>query len=173
MSNFKITAEDLTWLDDPVNDPQDHCLHGHAVAQIGERTVEYTCTVSATALYLLKTLTEDHAIGQDNQLLPCCGHFLIASEDLMNTTIIGCDYGEDWSVEHSGEQVILTLKDGYQVSVPIDEYRAEVYRFADKIEAYYNSCPPREDHTDEFKRNGYIAFWNEWHRRRNAVVIDQ
>ena len=152
MSNFKITAEDLTWLDDPVNDPQDHCLHGHAVAQIGERTVEYTCTVSATALYLLKTLTEDHAIGQDNQLLPCCGHFLIASEDLMNTTIIGCDYGEDWSVEHSGDHVILTLKDGYQVSVPIDEYRAEVYRFADKIEAYYNSCPPREEHTDEFKK---------------------
>ena len=37
----------------------------------------------------------------------------------------------------------------------------------------YNSCPPREEHTDEFNRNGYVAFWNEWHRRRNSVVIDQ
>lgn len=169
MTKFSIDATELTWLEDPVNDPDDQCLHGHAVATIGQRKLEFVCTVSATALYLLKTLTEDHAIGQDNQMLPCCGHFLIANESLDNVTIIGCDHGEDWSVEHSGDQVILTLKDGYQVSVPIDEYRAEVFQFADKIEAYYNSCPPREEPANEFSRNGYIAFWNEWHRRRAAM----
>ena len=75
MSQFKIDATDLTWLDDPVNDPQDHCLHGHAVAQIGERTVEYTCTVSATALYLLKTLTEDMRLVRTISFSPAAAIF--------------------------------------------------------------------------------------------------
>lgn len=166
MTNFKIDVTDLHWLDDPVNDPEDHCLHGHAVAKIGERKLEYDCTVSATALYLLKTLTEDHMIGKDNQILPCCGHFLIANDDLTNVTIAGCAYGLDWSVMHSGEQVRLVLEDGYEVSVPLEEYRKAVYQLADKIESYYNACPPRKELTDQFEKNGYAAFWNEWYRRR-------
>lgn len=167
MGTFKIDADDLHWLSDPVNDPEDHCLHGHAVALIGDRTLAYDCTVSATALYLLKTLTEDHMMGQDNQLLPCCGHFLIANDELTNVTIIGCAYGIDWSVIHEGESIKLVLEDGYEENIPLDEYRDEVYRFADKIEAYYKACPPRKEYTDAFDRNGYTAFWNEWHRRRD------
>lgn len=173
MSKFKITADDLQWMDDPLDDPDDLCLHGHAVAQIGERRLEYTCTVSATALYLLKTLTEDHIIGKDNQMLPCCGHFFSPNEALDNVTIIGCDYGVDWSVVHSGDSVRLILEDDYEVSVPITEYRKEVCRFADEIENYYQSCPAKQIPDHEFRRNGYLAFWNEWHRRRNSVVIDQ
>ena len=166
MSAFSISATGLTWLSDPVNDPLDHCLHGHAIARVGERTVAYDCTVSATALYLLKTLTEDHVPGQQIQLLPCCGFFLIADVDLQNVTIIGCDNGEDWSVIHEGNDVTLILSDGYSVTLPLEEYRQTVCHFADTIEAYYNACPPRAELTDEFDRNGYTAFWNEWHRRR-------
>lgn len=165
MSNFKITADDLQWLDDPVDDPDDLCLHGHAIARIGDRTLEYTCTVSATALYLLKTLTEDHIIGTDNQMLPCCGHFFSPNETLDTVAIIGCDYGVDWSVIHAGDCVRLILEDGYEVRVPIMEYRKEVCRFAGAIEKYYDSCPAKQIPEDAFRRNGYTAFWNEWHRR--------
>ena len=49
----------------------------------------------------------------------------------------------------------------------IADYKEEVFRFADKVEALYNSCAPKEVPENEFRRNGYIAFWNEWHRRRN------
>ena len=74
--------------------------------------------------------------------------------------------GLDWSVLHDGELVRLRLDDGYEQTVPLAAYRAEVFRFADKIEAFYASCTPKVLPTDAFARNGYLAFWNEWRRRR-------
>jgi hypothetical protein len=41
-----------------------------------------------------------------------------------------------------------------------------VFNFCDKIEAFYNGCMKKNIPDDEFERNGYIAFWNEWNRRR-------
>ena len=69
------------------------------------------------------------------------------------------------SVIHSGDSVRLILDDGYEVSVPLEEYREEVIRFTDLIEDYYRTCPPKVLPKDEFDRNGYLAFWNEWRRR--------
>lgn len=163
---FRIDADHLQWIDGREDNCEDLCLHGHAAAYIGDRKLEYDATVSATALYLLKSLTEDHVIYEDNQMLPCCGFFLIADERLENVAISGCPNGVDWSVLHDGEQVRLVLEDGCQSVMPLNEYREEVFRFADKIEAFYRSCPPRKLPEDEFGRNGYIAFWNEWYRRR-------
>ena len=48
-----------------------------------------------------------------------------------------------------------------------DKYKAEVFRFADKIEAFYNACTPKVIPDDTFWKNGYVAFWNEWHSRRS------
>lgn len=168
MGKFFIDATELCWIDGSADNSEDLCLHGHAVAHIGEERLEYDCTVSATALYLLKTLTEDHMIHKDNQMLPCCGDFCIPDAKLENVTICGCGNGIDWTVKHSGGDVILALENGAETAVPIEEYRQEVYRFADKIEDYYKSCSPKKIPKDKFSHDGYIAFWNEWHRRRNA-----
>ena len=65
------------------DDADDLCLHGHAVAYIGNRKLEYECTVSATALYLLKSLTEDHIMCEDNQILPCCGFLIFQMKHLI------------------------------------------------------------------------------------------
>lgn len=167
MGKFLIDATELWWIDGSADNPEDLCLHGRAVACIGGEKLEYDCTVSATALYLLKTLTENHIIHEDNQMLPCCGHFYIPDAELENVTICGCDNGIDWTVKHNGRDVILTLENGTEVTVPLEEYRQEVYRFADKIENYYKSCSPKKLPEDKFSYDGYIAFWNEWHRRRN------
>ena len=166
MGVFQIEATDLAWINGAKDDPNDLCLHGHAIARIGERVLEYDATVSAAAWYLLKTLTEDHIIHESNQMMPCCGFFLIPNGDLTEVSIIGCDNGIDWSVIHEGGSVKLILEDGSEEIVPIGSYAAEVCRFADKIEAYYSACTPKAMPKDEFDRNGYIAFWNEWHRRR-------
>ena len=168
MNIFKIDAHDFYWLCD---EEDDLCLHGAACAIIGERRLEYDCTVSATALYLLKTLTQDHIIYTDNQLLPCCGHFYIPDDDLQNVMISGCPNGIDWTVRHEGDSVVIELEDGYSVRVPLCEYRDEVFRFADMIEDHYSSRPPKNLPQDEFLRNGYIAFWNEWHRRRGDRAV--
>ena len=173
MAGFQIDAEKFYWIKgDAEDDPEDLCLHGDASAVIGDETFSYSCTVSATALYLLKSLTENHIIYEDNQMLPCCGHFLIANDTLSEVYIYGCPNGVDWSIIHEGDTVRLITESGKETVVPLAEYQKEVFRFADKVEAYYQSCAPKilpED--DEFTRNGYTAFWTEWRRRRYGTNV--
>ena len=164
--SFSIDATNFKWIDG-IDEREDLCLHGHAVAYIGQKKLEYDATVSATALYLLKTLTENHIINTDNQLLPCCGFSIFANESLDNVLISGCDNGIDWSVIHDRDRVILELEDGTRDEIPIDEYKRVVFAFADKVEAFYKSCAQKKLPNDKIDRDGYIAFWNEWHRRRN------
>lgn len=164
---FSICADNLSWIDGSKDNPDDLCLHGHVVAIIGDHKLEYDAAVSATALYLLRTLTEDHVISQDNHMLPCCGHFMIPNEELDSVTICGCPNGIDWSVMHNGDgSITMELEDGTKEKVAIEDYRDEVYRFADAIENFYSSCSPKNVPEDINDKNGYIAFWNEWHRRR-------
>lgn len=167
MGLFSIEATSFEWIGATKDDPDDLCLHGHAIACIGDHKLEYDATISATALYLLKTLTEDHIMDTENQMLPCCGHFVIPNDTLDNVTILGCPNGIDWSVIHDGDTVILELSDGTKERISIEDYRKAVLTFADKVEAFYKSCTPKRKPEEEFDRNGYIAFWNEWHRRRN------
>lgn len=168
MGIFRIDADHLCWINGTEDDPEDLCLHGHAVALIGEEKLEYEATISATALYLLKSLTENHIIYEDNQMLPCCGFFYIPDETLSNVTISGCPNGIDWSVIHEDDVVRLILGNGQEQRISLEDYRKEVFRFADKIERFYQSCAPKILPDDPFDRNGYLAFWNEWHRRREG-----
>ncbi|XCP86349.1 hypothetical protein ABXS75_05990 [Roseburia hominis] len=170
MGFFSIDATDFEWIDGSKDDPEDLCLHGHAIAYIGTHKLEYDATISATALYLLKTLTEDHIIDTDNQMLPCCGFSIYPYPDdsLDNVIICGCPNGIDWTVLHDGNTIILELDDGTRERISLDDYKNEVFRFADKIEMFYKSCTPKKLPEDKLDRDGYIAFWKEWHRRRNA-----
>ena len=166
MGIFKIDVNDFKWITGPEDDPQDLCLHGHVIARIGETVLEDDGTVSATALYLLKTLTEDKVMAQfDIQMIPCCGHTIFANKELTEVMISGCPNGTDWSTLHEGDSVRLILPAGHEEVVELSAYREEVLRFAEKVEAFYNSCAPKELPANEYDRNGYIAFWNEWHRR--------
>lgn len=167
MGVFQIDATDFQWINGDADDPEDLCLHGNVKAVIGEETFEFDGTVSASALYLLKTLTQDHRAGEDNQMIPCCGFFLIANVDLTEVIISGCPYGIDWTVEHVSDGVKITTESGHVTRVPMPAYKEEVLRFADKVEAYYKKCSPKKLPKDKFDRNGYLAFWNEWHRRYN------
>jgi hypothetical protein len=162
---FKIDVTDFEWIDGPADDPKDLCLHGKVTAQIGEEILEDDGTVSASALYLLRSLTENHRTGTLMQMIPCCGHSMIANDDLTEVYISGCFNGTDWTVEQVSGGVKITTESGKVTFIPMEEYRAEVFRFADKVEAYYASCAPKEPY-DDFARKGYTAFWNEWRRRR-------
>lgn len=165
MALFEINATELGWIGGTQDEPDDLCLHGHAVAFIGGERLEYDCTVSAAALYLLKSLTEDHIAGEDNQLLPCCGFFLCPDERGENVTIVGCGNGADWSVLHEGGSVRLITASGRETSVPLGDYAREVCSFADEVAAYYAACSPKPEPGDEFERRGWAAFRREWKRR--------
>ena len=169
MKNFRIDADNYTWINNKKDDPEDLCLHGHAIAVFGNEKLEYDATVSAAALCLLRTITEDHIINEGLQLFPCCGHSLIPNEDLSEVYIIGCNSGIDWTVLHENDIVKIILENGTEMQIRFEEYKKEIFAFADKVEAFYNACSPKILPNDEFERNGYIAFWNEWHKRRNEI----
>jgi len=63
-SQFNIEILDLYWINGEKDNPDDLCLHGNVSVKIGEEVVadNYGCTISSTALYLLKTLKLDHII---------------------------------------------------------------------------------------------------------------
>ncbi len=166
---FSITVSNLRWLEG-VNPAEDLCLHGDATAIIGDEVLQYdNATVSSTALYLLKSMKEDHEINKSNQMLPCCGFFMIANETLSKVDICGCPNGVDWSVFHENDDVILITETGKRTVIPIDEYRETVFAFADLIESFYKSSEDKIISEDEFDRNGYIAFWNEWNALRHKI----
>lgn len=78
MGTFKISVDRFSWICGPEDDPDDRCLHGHVAVQIGENVMEGDGTVSATALYLLKSLKEDKRMSPHSiQMVPCCGFFLL------------------------------------------------------------------------------------------------
>ena len=172
MGVFKIRADQFEWINGAKDDPQDLCLHGRVTAQFGDTILEDHGTVSATALYLLKTLTEDKLMQPyDIQMIPCCGYFLMANSDLTEVQISGCDTGTDWSTIHEGDSVRFILPTGQEEVVSLREYQYEVLDFAKSVKRYYDACTPKEIPEDEFDRNGYIAFWNEWHRRYNEGLM--
>ena len=164
---FSIGFDNIGWLKGLEDDPRDCCAHAHTVAHIGEETFEYDATVSATALYLLKSLSEDHRAYTQEQFLPCCGFDIIASKESDNVVILGCANGIDWNLVHIDDAVLITTNTGEKTEVPMGEYREEVIKFADRVEAFYESQPPRKPaKEDEY---AYRAFWKEWHRRRREA----
>ena len=54
---FRIEVDNLGWIDMRKDNCEDLCLHGYVTVYIGKRKLAYKATVSATALYLLKSLT--------------------------------------------------------------------------------------------------------------------
>ena len=165
---FTIDFDNIGWLEGLEDDQGDYCAHAHAVARIGEESFEYNTTVSATALYLLKSLTEDHRAYYEEQFLPCCGFNIFEKNDgTGDVVVLGCPNGIDWDLVHREGMVMITTDSGAETAVPFDEYRDEVIRFADKVEAFYDSQPPRRPSKDDAA--AYRAFWEEWHRRRREA----
>lgn len=164
---FKIHANKFFWLKES-NEETDLCLHGDVITVIGDETFRYEeTTVSSTALYLLKSLSQDHIIGKDNQMLPCCGFSIYCYDDSDDVFIVGCNNGIDWTIIHENEGVRLITESGKETKVDFYKYKKEVFKFADSVEAFYNSSLSKILPENEDDKDGYISFWNEYRRRRN------
>ena len=168
---FELRLLRLHWLD-TLPAEEDLCAHGYVAVRLGKRvlcdeTDEWT--VSAAALYLLRTLTADHtpACPVGDQLLPCCGFTMWPDETSDDVLMMGCPNGVDWQVEHQDNQVQLTAPGDETVRVAFEEYRTQVLRFVDQVEAFYQGSVPKQVPADAYDAQGYERFWVEWHRRRN------
>lgn len=164
---FSILYEDFQWMNGDMDNPEDLCLHGLVSVLIGAESFTYPCCISAAALRLLKTLTEDHEVtNSGEQMLPCCGHSMIANDTRDSVAIIGCDNGIDWTVRHEEGGIRLITNSGRQAVIDPVLYSSEILRFADAVETFYKSCSQKVLPENEIDCEGYQTFWNEWHRRR-------
>ena len=162
------------WLEN-VNPENDLCAHGGVEIQANEITFSdgsYTnWTVSASALYFLRTITQDHTKEKPvyEHLIPCCGFCMYAQGEGEDVVLFGCPNGIDFEVKHMDDKVILKKSEKEETTITFGEWQQAIYSFADSVEAFFRSSQPKQpfDQTDS---EGYIAFWNEWKRRRHAKI---
>jgi hypothetical protein len=132
-------------------------------------TIGKNLTVSAAALYLLRTLSVPHTknVPVGDHLFPCCGFSMCDLPEQENVVICGCPNGEDFEVFHdvSGAGVMIRAMDGREWRVEWPEWRAAVFEFADKVAEYYAVCSPKQPY-DEEDDKGFRKFAVEWERRR-------
>ncbi len=169
--SFEIKILDLHWINDKKDDPNDKCAHGHVYLRIGTDVLSdntaQSWTVSSTALYLLRTLTDNYEPGDfGSQLLPCCGHYMIIEENTNKVLIFGCPNGIDWTIVHEGDIVKLVTLSGTVALIDRDAYKDIVYEFADQVEKFYQSSSPKNIPTYDLDKIAYGEFWNEWRKLR-------
>lgn len=160
-NDFKITIKKLYWIDGSQVNKEDLCLHGDVEIRLNNQIIAYSPTVSAAALRLFRSIQNNHEGHKGNQLFPCCGHTMIANDTLTTVDILGCDDGLDWSVTHNDGMVTIEADDQETVTT-LNRYKDEIFNFVNQVEDFYEQAGERILPDEDFERNGYIAFWNEW-----------
>jgi hypothetical protein len=160
------------------DDPQDQCAHGYMEFAIdGVQFIskdDGDWTVTAAALYLLRTIASDHGggnsvVGTYNYLIPCCGHVVWPEEGgKYSFIILGCDSGIDPSVIHHDDSVEISLADK-SVTVSATDWTTAVLGYVDQVQQFYDQSTPKEPPEDEFDRQGWDFFWEEWRMLRCAA----
>jgi len=161
----------LHWIrDDGADDPCDLCAHSPVRLQIGSDTLvspeDGDFTVSAAAIYLLRTLHRDHT-NEDrvsDQLFPCCGHAMYNTGD-EDVLICGCPNGSDVSVIHDVDGTVrLTSAKGKSYVVPAIEWQRATHEFSKTVLDFYNHSLPKTPE-DDIDIAGYAKMMDEWMRR--------
>ena len=142
----------------------DCCIHGNVIFKIGDNLLSDNTEwcVSASAYRFLHTLFENHFMGSEEFLIPCCGHFMIPSEDKTSVNISGCSNGIDFNIIHEDDSITVATADNAEYHIPFEEYKSAVISFAKQVMDFYKANPPRE-FEDDFDKEGYSAFVAEWH----------
>lgn len=170
-NNFELKLIDLHWLNN-FDDNNDLCAHGRVFLKVGNEIVcdenSLDVTVSATALYLLRSLTENYKKGDyGSQILPCCGFFTYFDENL-RAAFSGCPVGIDWTITHINDDLIQhTTENGNSTIISKENYKKIVFDFVDKVEEFYNSSLPKILPDDDLEIESYEEIWKEWHTLRN------
>jgi hypothetical protein len=168
----------LRWIHDAVDDPMDLCAHGDVEFRIGDDLLlsvqdGNALTVSAAALYLLRTLSTPHTreapVG--DHLFPCCGFAMYDVAAEPDVVVCGCPNGHDFEVRHqgSGDGVVVQAGNGCEWSVSWPDWQAAVFAFADRVSEFYAACSPKEPFGPE-ETAGVRKFAAEWVRRRGTPL---
>ena len=173
----ELEVSDLQWINGPDDDPKDQCAHGRVAVSVDgvelASVSEGLWTVSAVALYLLRSLEHDHcqasSVAEGSQLFPCCGFSVWQQDGRFPVVIIGCPDGVDIWIRLEDGQVILQ-RDELSMAVPAEGWKATVLGFVAAVENFYEQASPKETPADPEDRAGWQAFWDEWRQRKAAAT---
>ena len=131
-------------------------------------------TVSAAALYFLRTVSSDHtkedSVTETNYLIPCCGFSVVPDvESKYGFVIIGCPSGIDLTLTHSGADVTISFGDK-EATVSKGQWAKAVLTFSDHVQDFYSLSDTKEAIEDDHDRLGWERFWNEWREQREIVA---
>lgn len=163
---FCIDILELCWLNGM---PEEHdlCAHGIVRIHLGESVLEDEVSMSASALHLLRTLVDDHEPDEMAKLFPTDGFCWTPVGD--SIYLGGCPNGGfDGRVTHEDGFVCIVLEGLPEVRVPPEQYRAEIFRFADAVEGLFRQSKPKVP-VSELDCLWYPVFWEEWHRLRSIT----
>jgi hypothetical protein len=172
-----LRATSINWLNGSPLSAGDLCAHGK-VELFADGTPLITpgqddLTLSAAALYLLRTLKDDHTpdnpVAEANLLFPCCGHAVFKNNGRYGVVCIGCPNGVDVYVRHEGDQVSLQRAGSDERhTVSVQEWRRAVIAFVAQVEQFYETNERSEPSTPE-DEEGWRLFWQEWQSRVEAA----
>ena len=163
----------MRWIKGSEDDPADLCAHGDFEFRIdgdvlSDGSAGRGLTLSAAALYLLRTLSRSHTKGEPvgDHLFPCCGHAMYDLPDQGEVVIVGCSNGEDFEVDHreGDASVLVRAAGGREWSVDRDSWQDAVFTFADAVSEFYARSSAKRPRADDAA--GFRAFQAEWERRR-------
>ena len=170
-----LSLSDLGWLDGRPDDHNDRCAHGRVCLEVDGtflmRPEDGAWTVSASALFLLRTLTDDHTpdepVAEASQLFPCCGFNVAEGSDRYPGLCFGCPTGIDVWVQHADGQVTLT-RGNLQATIPFRDWVRAVHAFADDVTRLYAESAPKAAPDNAAEANAWATFWTEWRSLRTA-----
>ena len=179
MSNlFELKIMRQHWIkDDGTYDNEDLCSHGLIYLKIGDEILSDTetgsWTTTAAGLHLLRTLYSDYHSGDyAGQLIPCCGHFMIPSNDNTRADIFGCPNGIDWSVYHKENMVEIITDKGANITIAFDDYRKSIIDFVSDVELFFGNPKDKVIPDDDLTKNAFNLFWTEWHALKKQDIIN-
>ena len=173
-----LEAIEMQWIRGEGDDPLDLCAHGRVRFEIDDavfvRPEDGVWTVSAAALYLLRTLehehTAKHSVAQYNFIFSCCAHACwLAGDGEFKVICMGCNKGIDIDVRFAGISVEIGGLGGKRKVVQAPEWQAAVFQFVDQVYSFYDRSDSKVAPSDPQDAEGWDAFWTEWHRRRGGL----
>ncbi len=164
-----LEVKSFNWVKGTVDDPRDYCAHGRVMFRVNDvifvKPEDGEWTVSATALYLLRSLTLDHVksnlIAEGNFLFPCCAFSVWPIKDKFGVICMGCHNGMEVYIRHREGKVNLSSSAGTEI-VSETEWREAVISFATSVRTFYLRSSPKIKIEDEYNAQGWKEFWREW-----------
>ena len=167
------------WIRNKGDDPTDQCAHGYVDFSINGCSIvskaDGVWTVSATALFLLRSVDADHteqkSITGGNYIFPCCGFSVYPIQDEgFSCVVLGCPNGIDLSIRHTGNMVTVGLGE-CKVTVTKKAWAEIVHGFASQVATFYTESKPKEQVEEEELQQGWTLFWAEWDQLMAVALL--